>query len=448
MSDEDLSVDANTKPERQGSVDQTLKIRVHEALMKSLDLKLVEELSPEGLRRELYTLVRDILSLEKIQVKEQQFENLVSSIYDEILGLGPIQPLMLDPQVSDILVNGPEMVYVERYGQLESTDIRFNGTEHLVSIIERIVSKVGRRIDESSPMVDARLPDGSRVNAIIPPLSIDGPMLSIRRFSHKPMGIDDLVRLGSMSGAMAQVLAALVKSRINFVISGGTGSGKTTLLNVLSGFISPKERIITIEDAAELRLQQPHVVRLETRPPNIEGRGEINQRALVRNSLRMRPDRIIIGEVRGAEVLDMLQAMNTGHEGSMTTVHANSGRDALIRLENMVELSGQGLGLRPVRQQIVSALSVVIQIARLTDGRRRVVSIQEITGLQGDVIEMQEILSFQQTGVAADGTVRGEFVPTGVRPRFMDRLTLRGFTLPNSLFGPTEILAIDSSRAA
>lgn len=416
--------------------------------MKSLDLKLVEELSPEGLRRELYTLVRDILSLEKIQVKEQQFENLVSSIYDEILGLGPIQPLMLDPQVSDILVNGPEMVYVERYGQLESTDIRFNGTEHLVSIIERIVSKVGRRIDESSPMVDARLPDGSRVNAIIPPLSIDGPMLSIRRFSHKPMGIDDLVRLGSMSGAMAQVLAALVKSRINFVISGGTGSGKTTLLNVLSGFISPKERIITIEDAAELRLQQPHVVRLETRPPNIEGRGEINQRALVRNSLRMRPDRIIIGEVRGAEVLDMLQAMNTGHEGSMTTVHANSGRDALIRLENMVELSGQGLGLRPVRQQIVSALSVVIQIARLTDGRRRVVSIQEITGLQGDVIEMQEILSFQQTGVAADGTVRGEFVPTGVRPRFMDRLTLRGFTLPNSLFGPTEILAIDNSRAA
>ena len=400
------------------------------------------------LRRELYTLVRDILSLEKIQVKEQQFENLVSSIYDEILGLGPIQPLMLDPQVSDILVNGPEMVYVERYGQLESTDIRFNGTEHLVSIIERIVSKVGRRIDESSPMVDARLPDGSRVNAIIPPLSIDGPMLSIRRFSHKPMGIDDLVRLGSMSGAMAQVLAALVKSRINFVISGGTGSGKTTLLNVLSGFISPKERIITIEDAAELRLQQPHVVRLETRPPNIEGRGEINQRALVRNSLRMRPDRIIIGEVRGAEVLDMLQAMNTGHEGSMTTVHANSGRDALIRLENMVELSGQGLGLRPVRQQIVSALSVVIQIARLTDGRRRVVSIQEITGLQGDVIEMQEILSFQQTGVAADGTVRGEFVPTGVRPRFMDRLTLRGFTLPNSLFGPTEILAIDNSRAA
>lgn len=448
MSDEDLSVDANTKPERQGSVDQTLKIRVHEALMKSLDLKLVEELSPEGLRRELYTLVRDILSLEKIQVKEQQFENLVSSIYDEILGLGPIQPLMLDPQVSDILVNGPEMVYVERYGQLESTDIRFNGTEHLVSIIERIVSKVGRRIDESSPMVDARLPDGSRVNAIIPPLSIDGPMLSIRRFSHKPMGIDDLVRLGSMSGAMAQVLAALVKSRINFVISGGTGSGKTTLLNVLSGFISPKERIITIEDAAELRLQQPHVVRLETRPPNIEGRGEINQRALVRNSLRMRPDRIIIGEVRGAEVLDMLQAMNTGHEGSMTTVHANSGRDALIRLENMVELSGQGFGLRPVRQQIVSALSVVIQIARLTDGRRRVVSIQEITGLQGDVIEMQEILSFQQTGVAADGTVRGEFVPTGVRPRFMDRLTLRGFTLPNSLFGPTEILAIDNSRAA
>jgi len=346
------------------------------------------------------------------------------------------------------LVNGPNVVYVEKEGHLHRTSVRFTGNDHLISIIERIVSRVGRRVDESSPMVDARLPDGSRVNAIIPPLAIDGPMLSIRRFGREAMGVDALIARGSLTRAMAELLDALVKTRINFLISGGTGSGKTTLLNVMSGFISESERIITIEDAAELRLQQPHIVRLETRPPNIEGRGEINQRALVRNSLRMRPDRIIIGEVRGAEVLDMLQAMNTGHDGSMTTIHANSPRDALIRLENMVELTGLGLGLRPVRQQIVSALSVVIQVARLSDGRRRVVSIQEITGLQGETIEMQEIFVFRQEGIDPEGGVLGTFVPTGVRPRFMEKLKIRGLTVPNILFEEPVVQPFTQARAA
>ncbi len=411
-----------------------LKLRVHEALMRVLDLKKVEELEPLALRHELFLLVREILRADGITLDAPALDALVGSIRDEIVGLGPIEPLMADPQVTDILVNGPDVIYVEKGGHLQKTLARFSSTEHLTSIIERIVSRVGRRVDESSPMVDARLPDGSRVNAIIPPLAIDGPMLSIRRFGREAMGMTELIARRSLTEAMSVLIEALVKTRINFLISGGAGSGKTTLLNVMSGFISESERIITIEDAAELRLQQPHVVRLETRPPNIEGRGEINQRALVRNCLRMRPDRIIIGEVRGPEVLDMLQAMNTGHDGSMTTIHANSPRDALIRLENMVELTGQGLGLRPVRQQIVSALSVVIQVARLSDGGRRVISIQEITGLQGDMIEMQEIFTFKQVGIDANGAVLGEFSPTGVRPRFIDRLTIRGLSLPAGLF--------------
>lgn len=411
-----------------------LKQRVHEALMQVLDLKKVEELDPVSLRQELVMLIKEILRTEGTVLQPNSLDTLVGSIQDEILGLGPIEPLMADPQVTDILVNGPEVVYVEKGGHLLRTPARFSNAEHLMSIIERIVSRVGRRVDESSPMVDARLPDGSRVNAIIPPLAIDGPMLSIRRFGRKAMGMAELIERRSLTPAMSQLIEALVKTRINFLISGGAGSGKTTLLNVMSGYISETERIITIEDAAELRLQQPHVVRLETRPPNIEGRGEINQRALVRNCLRMRPDRIIIGEVRGPEVLDMLQAMNTGHDGSMTTIHANSPRDALIRLENMVELTGQGLGLRPVRQQIVSALTVVIQVARLSDGGRRVVSLQEITGLQGETIEMQEIFSFRQEGIDANGTVLGRFMPTGVRPRFVERLSIRGITLPPSLF--------------
>ncbi|MEY3670241.1 MAG: hypothetical protein RL258_1637 [Pseudomonadota bacterium] len=425
-----------------------LKLRVHDALMQVLDLKKVEELDPRALRRELAGLIRDIVRSEGVSLDAETLETLVGGVQDEIVGLGPIEPLMADPHVTDILVNGPDVVYVEKEGHLHRTPVRFTGNDHLVSIIERIVSRVGRRVDESSPMVDARLPDGSRVNAIIPPLAIDGPMLSIRRFGREAMGVDELIARGSLTRAMAELLDALVKTRINFLISGGTGSGKTTLLNVMSGFISESERIITIEDAAELRLQQPHVVRLETRPPNIEGRGEINQRALVRNSLRMRPDRIIIGEVRGAEVLDMLQAMNTGHDGSMTTIHANSPRDALIRLENMVELTGLGLGLRPVRQQIVSALSVVIQVARLSDGRRRVVSIQEITGLQGETIEMQEIFVFRQEGIDPEGGVLGAFVPTGVRPRFMEKLKIRGLAVPNILFEEPLVQPFSQARAA
>jgi pilus assembly protein CpaF len=425
-----------------------LKLRVHDALMQVLDLKKVEELDPHALRRELAGLIKDIVRSEGVSLDTGALETLVGSVQDEILGLGPIEPLMADPHVTDILVNGPDVVYVEKEGHLHRTPVRFTGNDHLISIIERIVSRVGRRVDESSPMVDARLPDGSRVNAIIPPLAIDGPMLSIRRFGREPMGVDELIARGSLTPAMAELLDALVKTRINFLISGGTGSGKTTLLNVMSGFIHESERIITIEDAAELRLQQPHVVRLETRPPNIEGRGEINQRALVRNSLRMRPDRIIIGEVRGAEVLDMLQAMNTGHDGSMTTIHANSPRDALIRLENMVELTGLGLGLRPVRQQIVSALSVVIQVARLSDGRRRVVSIQEITGLQGETIEMQEIFVFRQEGIDPEGGVLGTFAPTGVRPRFMEKLKIRGLTVPNILFEEPVVQPFTQARAA
>ncbi|MEN9765586.1 MAG: hypothetical protein RL397_1541 [Pseudomonadota bacterium] len=425
-----------------------LKLRVHDALMQVLDLKKVEELDPHALRRELAGLIKDIVRSEGVSLDADALETLVGSVQDEIVGLGPIEPLMADPHVTDILVNGPNVVYVEKEGHLHRTSVRFTGNDHLISIIERIVSRVGRRVDESSPMVDARLPDGSRVNAIIPPLAIDGPMLSIRRFGREAMGVDALIARGSLTRAMAELLDALVKTRINFLISGGTGSGKTTLLNVMSGFISESERIITIEDAAELRLQQPHIVRLETRPPNIEGRGEINQRALVRNSLRMRPDRIIIGEVRGAEVLDMLQAMNTGHDGSMTTIHANSPRDALIRLENMVELTGLGLGLRPVRQQIVSALSVVIQVARLSDGRRRVVSIQEITGLQGETIEMQEIFVFRQEGIDPEGGVLGTFVPTGVRPRFMEKLKIRGLTVPNILFEEPVVQPFTQARAA
>jgi pilus assembly protein CpaF len=425
-----------------------LKLRVHDALMQVLDLKKVEELDPHALRRELAGLIKDIVRSEGVSLDADALETLVGSVQDEIVGLGPIEPLMADPHVTDILVNGPNVVYVEKEGHLHRTSVRFTGNDHLISIIERIVSRVGRRVDESSPMVDARLPDGSRVNAIIPPLAIDGPMLSIRRFGREAMGVDALIARGSLTRAMAELLDALVKTRMNFLISGGTGSGKTTLLNVMSGFISESERIITIEDAAELRLQQPHIVRLETRPPNIEGRGEINQRALVRNSLRMRPDRIIIGEVRGAEVLDMLQAMNTGHDGSMTTIHANSPRDALIRLENMVELTGLGLGLRPVRQQIVSALSVVIQVARLSDGRRRVVSIQEITGLQGETIEMQEIFVFRQEGIDPEGGVLGTFVPTGVRPRFMEKLKIRGLTVPNILFEEPVVQPFTQARAA
>ncbi len=418
-----------------------LKSHVHGQLLKLLDLTVMERLAPNELRAELGGLVQKIVRDERIALSPQELSTLVQAIQNEVMGLGPIEPLIADPTVSDILVNGSSAVYVERFGRLERTAIQFSDDDHVYRIIEKIVSRIGRRIDESSPMVDARLPDGSRVNAIIPPLALDGPMLSIRRFSATPLQVADLVRLGTLTADMAKVLEGLVTCKMNVLISGGTGSGKTTLLNMMSAFVPETERVVTIEDAAELRLQQPHVVRLETRPPNVEGRGEITQRLLVKNSLRMRPDRIVIGEVRGGEVLDMLQAMNTGHEGSMTTIHANSPRDAMTRLENMVGLSGVSIGLKPIRQQITSALTAVIQVSRMIDGSRKVTSIQEITGMEGDVIEMQEIFQYRQSGVTADRRPIGEFTANGIRPKFAERLAVRGFHLSEQLFTPQLVAA-------
>jgi len=418
-----------------------LKSHVHGQLLKLLDLTVMERLAPNELRAELGGLVQNIVRDERIALSPQELSTLVQAIQNEVMGLGPIEPLIADPTVSDILVNGSSAVYVERFGRLERTAIQFSDDDHVYRIIEKIVSRIGRRIDESSPMVDARLPDGSRVNAIIPPLALDGPMLSIRRFSATPLQVADLIRLGTLTADMAKVLEGLVTCKMNVLISGGTGSGKTTLLNMMSAFVPETERVVTIEDAAELRLQQPHVVRLETRPPNVEGRGEITQRLLVKNSLRMRPDRIVIGEVRGGEVLDMLQAMNTGHEGSMTTIHANSPRDAMTRLENMVGLSGVSIGLKPIRQQIASALTAVIQVSRMTDGSRKVTSIQEITGMEGDVIEMQEIFQYRQSGVTVDRRPIGEFTANGIRPKFAERLAVRGFHLSEQLFTPQLLAA-------
>jgi pilus assembly protein CpaF len=408
-----------------GSALQQLKTRLHQTILDRVDLERLQRLAPERVRDELRTLTEKLLDEESIALNE-----------DEMLGLGPLEPLLADPTISDILVNTHSSVYVERRGKLEKTAISFADDAHLMKIIDKIVSRIGRRVDESSPMVDARLPDGSRVNAIIPPLAIDGPVLSIRRFAVNPLTMRDFLAFKTLTREMAQILEALVRAKLNVMVSGGTGSGKTTLLNILSGYIPGDERIVTIEDAAELQLQQPHVVRLETRPANIEGRGEVTQRALVRNALRMRPDRIILGEVRGAEALDMLQAMNTGHEGSMTTIHANSPRDSLTRLENMVGMAGMNLPTKAMRHQVSSALSVVVQIARLTDGRRKIVSIQELTGMEGEIITMQELFAFRQTGVDDNGTVAGYFCATGVRPHFTDRVRSYGIELPDSLFDP------------
>ncbi len=413
-----------------------LKSEIHLELLKKFDLSVMERISDDELRQRLAVFVEETIQEKKLGLSEVQGKSLVTAIQNEVMGLGPLEPLLADNTVSDILVNGPHTVYVERRGKLELTNVRFTDDEHLLRIIEKIVSRIGRRVDESSPMVDARLPDGSRVNAIIAPLALDGPSMSIRKFSAVPLGVDDIVQYGSLTRDMALMLAAMVKAKTNMIISGGTGSGKTTMLNILSGFIPDDERIVTIEDAAELRLQQPHVVRLETRPPNIEGEGEINQRALIKNSLRMRPDRVIVGEVRGAEVLDMLQAMNTGHEGSMATIHANTARDALTRLENMVGISGLNIPVRPMRQQIVSAVSAIVQVSRLSDGKRKVMSILELTGMEGDMVTTQEIFKFHQTGVAADGTVQGRFRATGIRPKFAEKLAARGMPLPDYLFDP------------
>ncbi len=414
-----------------------IKTRIHQEILALMDWQRMESMAPERLRSELKALTENLIATQNLALNETERRLIIQAIQDEMLGLGPIEPLLSDPSVSDILVNGPFQVFAERRGKIEATDVQFDNEAHLLRVIDRIVSRIGRRVDEMSPMVDARLPDGSRVNAVIPPLSIDGPLLSIRRFAVVPFTVQDLIGFGALTVGMAELIQGLVKARVNLLVSGGTGSGKTTLLNVMSSSIPADERIITIEDAAELQLQQPHVVRMESRPPNIEGKGEISQRDLLRNSLRMRPDRIIMGEVRGAEVLDMLQAMNTGHDGSMTTIHANSARDALTRLEHMLGMAGLKAESRSIRQQISAALSVVIQVSRLSDGQRKVTSLQEITGLEGDVISMQEIFKFDQTGLAADGAVQGRFVATGIRPKFAQRLSTRGIVLSDDLFEPT-----------
>jgi len=411
-----------------------LKAKLHSQLLGRIDLEVLGSMAPDRLREELGTMVEKLLSESGVALNAAEHKRMIEDIQNEVMGLGPLEPLLADPTVSDILVNGPGKVYVERRGRIELTDVVFSDAAHLMKVIDKIVSRIGRRIDESSPMVDARLPDGSRVNAIIPPLALDGPLLSIRRFAVVPLRVEDLIKSKSLTPELAQLLAGMVRAKMNILISGGTGTGKTTLLNVMSAAIPSAERIVTIEDAAELQLQQPHVVRLETRPPNIEGKGEVNQRALVRNSLRMRPDRIILGEVRGVEVVDMLQAMNTGHEGSMTTVHANSPRDALTRLENMAGMGGMTIPSKAMRQQISSAIMAIIQISRLIDGRRKLTSLQEVVGMEGDIITMQEIYAFTQTGIAEDGTVLGHFGATGVRPKFMARLRAYGITVSDDTF--------------
>ncbi len=426
---------AKPEPIRQLSpTEREWKQRIYERLLKVLDLSMLGALEESAARHQIREIISRLLLEESAPLSLAQRQMVTRQIEDEVMGHGPLEPLLADPTVSDILVNGSQQVYIERRGKLELTEVRFNDDAHLMNIIDRIVSAVGRRVDESSPMVDARLKDGSRVNVIIPPLALDGPMMSIRRFAVELFKVEDLLKLGTINEQMAQVLQAIVHGRLNVVISGGTGAGKTTLLNILSGFVPLSERVVTIEDSAELQLQQPHVVRLETRPPNIEGKGQVTQRDLVRNALRMRPERIIIGEVRGAEALDMLQAMNTGHDGSLTTVHANSPRDALSRIETMVSMSGISFPIKALRAQMASAINVVIQVTRDEDGRRRVVSLQEINGMEGDVVTMSEIFTFERAGVDADGNVLGELRPTGVVPAFQKRLSRRGLDLPMSLF--------------
>lgn len=415
---------------------QDVKSRIHRRVLERLNLANLEAVDRYQATSAVRQLVLDQVSLEDVALNLDERETLVEQILDEIFGLGPLEPLMKDPDVADILVNTAGKVFVERRGRLEATNIHFRDNRHLLQVIDRIVSAVGRRIDDSSPMVDARLADGSRVHAIIPPLAIDGPHLSIRKFDRETLTGEDLVAKLSLTATMLELLRGVVRARLNVLISGGTGAGKTTLLNVLSGSIPADERMVTIEDSAELQMRQPHVVRLETRPPNIEGRGEVTQRALLVNALRMRPDRIIIGEVRAGEAVDMLQAMNTGHDGSLTTVHANSPRDALSRLETMVAMANLNLPERAVRQQISSAIQVVVHIGRLSDGSRKVSSISEIVGMEGDIITMHEIFQFDRRGVADDGTVVGSFRPSGVRPLFADRLARYGVHLPPRMFVP------------
>lgn len=409
-----------------------LKVRIHQRLIDILNLSLLDKTPREALRQEIRGAVAGLLAEERRVLSFSQLDQLIDDVLDELLGLGPLEPLLKDDTISDILINTHAKVYVERHGHIEKTDVKFQDTRHLVRVINKIVSAVGRRVDESQPMVDARLADGSRFNAIIPPLAVDGPLVSIRKFARKPISMQQLVRLGTLSQEMADTMVAAVVARRNILISGGTGSGKTTLLNALSSFIGNTERIVTIEDSAELQLQQEHVGRLETRPPNIEGRGEINQRDLVRNALRMRPDRIIVGEVRAGEAFDMLQAMNTGHDGSMTTVHANTPRDALSRIEQMIGMAGLDISPNSIRQQISTAINVVVQIERMDDGRRRVVSIQEVVGMEEATITTQEIFRYRRSGRLESGEISGTFEATGIRPKLLEILKSRGLQVPNS----------------
>ncbi len=419
---------------------EELKRLIHSKLVDKLDLSRVSDLAGETLRREIRLVVERLCDTENPLLNRMERERLIDEVLDETFGFGPLEMLLKDPTVSDILVNGPHKVYVERRGKLEKTEVKFRDNEHLMQIIDRIVSKVGRRVDETSPMVDARLPDGSRVNAIIPPLALDGPSLSIRRFGANPLKLEDLLNFKAFTPEMAMLMEACIKARLNVVISGGTGCGKTTLLNTLSAFIPHDERIVTIEDAAELQLQQDHIVRLETRPPNIEGKGQVSTRDLVRNALRMRPERIIIGECRGGETLDMLQAMNTGHSGSMTTLHANSPRDAQARLETMIMMAGMELPIKAMRQQISSAVDLIIQANRLQGGPRKITSITEVMNMEQDVIIMQDIFRFKQLGIDQNGRAFGQFEATGVRPTFITRLEASGIKLPSNLFAERVLL--------
>ena len=429
-----LSLDPEQSEAHRRSLD--LKVSIHRALLDKINLSALEKLARETIRKDVAEIIGELLTERHEALNRAEREALVDDVLDELLGLGPLEPLLQDDSVTDILVNGPKTVFIERNGVLERVKTEFQDERHLMRIIQKIVSAVGRRIDESSPFVDARLADGSRVNAIVAPLAVDGSLLSIRKFAKKRIGIDRLIELGSVPEPMAEVMRAVVRSRKNVLISGGTGSGKTTLLNAMSSFIDERERVVTIEDSAELQLQQEHVARLETRPPNIEGRGEVTQRDLVKNALRMRPDRIIVGEVRAGEAFDMLQAMNTGHDGSMTTVHANTPRDALSRVEQMIGMSGIDMPSRSARAQIASAINVVIQVGRLSDGRRRVMSLSELTGMEGETITMQEIYRFKISGRDADNNVIGRFEATGIRPKFLADAAANGIDLNAELFRP------------
>ena len=418
---------------------EELKAKVHQRVIELLDLTVASSMGEEQLGQELSHVVEQVLQEGKVALNQRERGQMVQDILDEVSGLGPLEPLLKDHTINDILVNSHKQIYIERYGKLERTAIRFRDEAHLRRIIERIVARMGRRVDETSPMVDTRLPDGSRVNAIIPPCALDGACLSIRKFSKDPLQVSDLIEKRSLTPEIAELLRGIVRARLNVLISGGTGCGKTTLLNILSGFIPTTERIVTIEDAAELQLRQDHVVRLETRPANIEGKGEITQRDLVKNALRMRPDRIVVGEVRGAETLDMLQAMNTGHDGSLTTVHANSARDALARIEMMVAMAGLDIPSKGLRYYISSALDVIVQLSRLSDGSRRVVSVQELSGMEGEVVTMQEVFTFEQTGVDQNGKVKGRFRATGIRPKFAEKFQAMGIQIPNELFDAAKV---------